>query len=140
MKKSFEIDSIDQLKSLAETLKIHAKAGFVFLLKGDLGSGKTTFTAQLIRALGCNEEITSPTFNLVHTYNIAGLEIWHFDLYRLKKPEEVFELGIEDALRYGVSIIEWPELIESVINIPNKITIQFIYNCSNNSRRAEVTI
>jgi tRNA threonylcarbamoyladenosine biosynthesis protein TsaE len=96
---------------LAARLAVRARRGDVIGLQGDLGSGKTTFARAFIRALGDgNEEVPSPTFTLVEVYAFAGKPpVWHFDLYRLSAPEESYELGIEDAMAEGISLIEWPE-------------------------------
>jgi len=96
---------------LAARLARRARPGDVIGLQGDLGSGKTTFARAFIRALGDgSEEVPSPTFTLVEIYAVAGKPpVWHFDLYRLVAPEESYELGIEDALAEGISLIEWPE-------------------------------
>ena len=74
------------------------------------------FARAFIRSLtGTGEEVPSPTFTLVQTHAIARSgPVWHFDLYRLKEPEEAWELGIEDAFRDGIVLIEWPELIETL--------------------------
>lgn len=138
--KIFEIDNLAQTKDLALLLSKQLKSGSAVLLKGDLGAGKTTFAQFMIQAF-CGEQVvvTSPTFNLVHTYEARDFTIWHFDLYRLKDPKEIHELGLEDALRYGVSIIEWPELIEDMLNIDDKITIQFSDFHSSNKRIVEVS-
>jgi tRNA threonylcarbamoyladenosine biosynthesis protein TsaE len=86
-----------------------SQPGDVFCLYGDLGAGKTTFARGFLRALAVAEEIPSPTFNLVLTYDTARGTVWHFDLYRLDTPEEVIELGIEEAFDEGICLIEWPD-------------------------------
>ena len=96
---------------LAARLALRSRRGDVIGLQGELGAGKTSFARAFIRALGSGqEEVPSPTFTLVEIYAFAGKPpVWHFDLYRLETPEEVWELGIEDALSEGISLIEWPE-------------------------------
>ncbi len=86
-----------------------ARRGDVFCLIGALGAGKTTFARGFLRALGIEEEIPSPTFNLLLTYDTAPGTVWHFDLYRLGSPDEVIELGLEDAFADGICLIEWPD-------------------------------
>ena len=85
-------------------------------LKGELGAGKTSFARAFIRARGGDDdEVPSPTFTLVQIYELPGATIWHFDLYRLRDPEEAWELGIEDAFRDGISLIEWPERLGALL-------------------------
>ncbi len=86
-----------------------ARKGDVFCLYGDLGAGKTTFARGFLRALAVDDDIPSPTFNLLLTYDTALGMVWHFDLYRISAPDEVIELGIEDAFDDGICLIEWPE-------------------------------
>ena len=71
--------------------------------------GKSVFARAFIQALTGAEEVPSPTFTLLQTYDAPEFEIYHYDLYRLKSPEEVFELNIEEAIYGGVCLIEWPE-------------------------------
>ena len=93
-----------------------AQRADIIALKGDLGTGKTTFARAFIRGLGEKEdEVPSPTFTLVQVYQLAPAAVWHFDLYRLRDPEEAWELGIEDAFIDGISLIEWPERLGSLL-------------------------
>src|SRR5213078_4211400 len=95
--------------ALATRLARLVGRGDVIALKGELGAGKTSFARAFIRArAGHDEEVPSPTFTLVQPYELPDLTIWHFDGYRLRQPEEAWDLGIEDAFRDGVSLIEWP--------------------------------
>ena len=102
--------SEDETALVARKLASKLCLGDVVLLRGDLGAGKSVFARALIQAL-CGEEtiVPSPTFTLVQTYKASEFTLWHFDLYRLNSPEEVYELGIEEALRRGVCLIEWPD-------------------------------
>src|ERR1700754_4988912 len=97
---------------LAAIIAAEARAGDAILLSGDLGAGKTHFARAFINALtAAPEEVPSPTFTLVQTYDALALgvpvKIWHFDLYRLKAPDETLELGIEDAFAEAISLVEW---------------------------------
>ena len=85
-----------------------ARPGDVIALKGELGAGKTSFARAFIRARGGLEAVPSPTFTLVQVYELGQGTIWHIDGYRLRHPEEAWELDIEDAFRDGISLIEWP--------------------------------
>jgi len=95
--------------ALAECLAAELRAGDVVGLAGPLGAGKSTFARFLLRALGIRDEVPSPTFNLVLTYALPDGELWHFDLFRLRAPEEALELGIEDAFAEAICLVEWPE-------------------------------
>src|SRR6516162_7945065 len=91
------LDLPDEAATAAFAARVSAVAeiGDVIALKGDLGTGKTSFARAFIRARGAVEEVPSPTFTLVQIYELAETAIWHFDLYRLKSAEEAWELGIE---------------------------------------------
>lgn len=91
----------------------------ILLLNGTLGSGKTFFTNILVNLIlksenKPQENVTSPTFNIVKIYNTKNFDIYHFDLYRIKNVEELYELDINDAFE-NVSIIEWSEIIENIL-------------------------
>ena len=101
--------------ALAACIAALARPGDVIALKGELGTGKTTFARAFIRARGGGEAVPSPTFTLVQVYEIGDVPIWHFDAYRLRDPDEAWELGIEDAFRDGISLIEWPERLGKLL-------------------------
>lgn len=82
--------------------------GDVIALAGDLGSGKSVFARAFIYALGGSGDVPSPTFTLVQMYELAPANVFHFDLYRLEKPEDALELDIDEAFHNGISLIEWP--------------------------------
>lgn len=110
-----DIDLIE-LEKIAHNISSNLTIGDVICLTGDLGAGKTTLAKLIIQnLLQAKEEVTSPTFNLVHTYDTAKGRVWHFDLYRLEKSNDIIELGIDDALEYGISIIEWPQIIHDIL-------------------------
>lgn len=97
---------------LADSLK----EGSIVALIGDLGTGKTTLTKYIARGLGIEETITSPTFNIVKEYDSGRLPLYHFDVYRLTDPEDMYELGYEEYFfGRGVSIIEWADMVRELI-------------------------
>ncbi len=95
--------------SIAKALALVSKIGDTYALYGTLGAGKSVFARAFIQSLTKATEVPSPTFTLVQTYETQDFEIYHFDLYRLKNPDEIWELNIEEALFGAVSLIEWPE-------------------------------
>lgn len=87
-----------------------AQKGDCFCLHGDLGAGKTSFSRYFIQSIISKDtEVPSPTFTLVQTYDKDDYSIWHFDLYRVEDPEEIYELGWEEAIQDNILLIEWPE-------------------------------
>ena len=102
-----EPETIIVAQEFAATLRPHD----IVLLNGDLGLGKSVFSRGIIRALMNNKniDVPSPTFTLVQTYDTPQGDLYHFDLYRLKTPEELYEIGWEDALHSGIILVEWPE-------------------------------
>lgn len=111
--------------ALAVLLADRLQPGDAILLNGALGVGKTCFARALIRHLSGNEtEVPSPSFNLVLTYDTPQGLLSHFDLYRVSHPRELDELGLDDALRDGITLIEWPDRLGS--HVPaNALTVSF---------------
>jgi tRNA threonylcarbamoyladenosine biosynthesis protein TsaE len=111
------------LKDAAASERLGAKlapllrARDVVALQGDLGAGKTTLARGLLRALAGDPEmdVPSPTFTLVEVYEFPAVTVWHFDLYRLKQPDDAWELGLEQALGEAASVIEWPERLGKLL-------------------------
>ena len=101
---------------LADRIAKMARPGDVIALSGQLGVGKTRLARAFIGALMDEaEDVPSPTFTMVQTYDTGAGAVWHFDLYRLDRPAEVFELGFEDAMAEGISLIEWPERLQGML-------------------------
>ena len=100
---------------IAARLAKQLKSGDIVTLYGTLGAGKTAFCRGFIQSLLPETEVPSPTFTLLQTYDTPSFPVYHFDMYRLKSPEEAYEIGIEDAFAEGVSLIEWPEKIGSLL-------------------------
>lgn len=107
----------DTIRLAAIFVKL-AQAGMTILLHGQVGAGKTFFARSVIQTLqdahGQREDVPSPTFTLIQTYEAGGLEIWHADLYRLTSPEELVELGLDAAFSNALCLIEWPDRLGSL--------------------------
>ena len=100
---------------LGQWFAAHLQAGDCLLLEGQIGAGKSHFARAFIQArLGRAEDVPSPTFTLVQSYQ-ADVEIWHADLYRLSHPDEVLELGLEEAFDSAICLIEWPDRLGSLL-------------------------
>lgn len=114
--------SVRQTMEIASRFARGLKCGDVVLLFGDLGAGKTHFVKGLARGLGCDEEVTSPTFTLLNVYRGEKLEINHFDMYRLSGAEEAQALGFDEyfdsTILKGVTIVEWPENVDGLAKPP----------------------
>lgn len=104
------------LPTLTKPLGSTLRPGDVIALWGDLGVGKTTFARALIQGIvGKKIDVPSPTFTLVQVYDCQEGELWHCDLYRLKSPDESFELGLEDAFHEAICLLEWPEKLGDLL-------------------------
>ena len=123
--------------ALAARIATLARAGDVIALKGELGAGKTSFARAFIRARGGAEAVPSPTFTLVQIYELGESTIWHFDCYRLRHPEEAWELAIEDAFNDGISLIEWPERLGPLLPV-RRLLISLCAGSTATARRAVI--
>lgn len=112
---SLSLPDLAATAALAVRLAPAVRRHDVLCLHGELGAGKTSFARALLRALGVAEDVPSPTFTLVQSYETAAFPIYHFDLYRLKSGAELEEIGWDDALADGLTVVEWPERAESFL-------------------------
>ena len=138
---SLDLDSESATAALAARIAILSSAGDVIALRGELGSGKTTFARGFIRARGRrDEEVPSPTFTLVEIYEFpeAASAVWHFDLYRLNKSEDVYELGFEEALAGAIVLIEWPEHLGPLLP-RERLDVELSAGVSPTARRARLS-
>jgi tRNA threonylcarbamoyladenosine biosynthesis protein TsaE len=115
--KEIVIDSLDELKDVAEAVVESLDGRNVVAFCGAMGAGKTTLISAIMEHLGSEDTVTSPTFALVNQYGTAaGEAVYHFDFYRIKKLDEVYDMGYEDYFYSGaLCFIEWPELVEEVL-------------------------
>jgi tRNA threonylcarbamoyladenosine biosynthesis protein TsaE len=137
--------------ALARRLAGLARPGDVIALAGELGTGKTSFARAFIRSLPLgggeenatdgdaagDDEIPSPTFTLVQIYQRRPAPVWHFDLYRLERPEEAYELDLEDALTGAISLIEWPERLGPLLP-PERLDVRLFFTDDGGGRRVEL--
>ena len=135
------VKSLDHLNQISKTISLKLENGDCLFLIGEIGVGKTTFTRYLINNLqnakGLKEtEVLSPTFNLLYEYEIKDLKIMHYDLYRIKKSNELDNLGIFSENKKTVKIIEWPDLIKTPLT--NKLEIHLEYGINENERKMKI--
>ena len=128
MLEKISLPSPESTSRLAQSLAPLLGPGSTVLLHGPVGAGKTHFARQIISthlsAINAIEDIPSPTFTLVQTYDIKSFEIWHADLYRLTDISEIYELGLEAAFETCICLIEWPEKLGN-LKPTNALTITF---------------
>ena len=111
-----KIQNLDTIREAAREFISQMGESHVFAFYGKMGSGKTTFIKALCEELGVNDVITSPTFAIVNDYTANEESIYHFDFYRIKKLEEVYDMGFEEYFYSGnYCFIEWPELVEPLL-------------------------
>lgn len=121
----FITNSPAETENLGAALGKRLPAGTVLAYRGDLGAGKTAFTRGLSRGLGCAELVTSPTYTIVNEYLGGRLPLFHFDMYRLRSSEDLWDIGWEDYLeRGGVCAVEWSENVADALEDAVTITIE----------------
>jgi tRNA threonylcarbamoyladenosine biosynthesis protein TsaE len=122
-------------EALGATLAQRLKPGDVVGLKGDLGAGKTTLARAIIRSAAADPDliVPSPTFTLVEVYDTPRGSFWHFDLYRLDDPQQVYELGWEEARAEGIVLLEWPDRLGPLLPKHLSVTLEL---ASDDGRRA----
>ncbi len=132
----FITHSPEETEALGERLAKILTPGTILAYRGDLGAGKTAFTRGLARGLGCTEQVTSPTYTIVNEYLGGRLPLFHFDMYRLRSSDDLFDIGWDDYLeRNGICAVEWSENVADAMEDPVTVTIEKI---GENSRRITV--
>ena len=135
------VKSLDHLKQISKKISQKLKNGDCVFLIGEIGVGKTTLTRHLINNIqsqkGLKEtEVLSPTFNLLYEYEIKDLKIMHYDLYRIKKAEELEHLGMFSENEKTIKIVEWPDLIKTPLT--NKLEVHLEYGKNDNERKMNI--
>ena len=114
-----------ETEAIGDALGKIITSGTVIAYRGDLGAGKTAFTRGLAKGLGCTEIVTSPTYTIVNEYLGGRLPLFHFDMYRLRSSDDLFDIGWEDYLdRGGVCAVEWSENVDDAMENAIYITIE----------------
>jgi tRNA threonylcarbamoyladenosine biosynthesis protein TsaE len=136
MKKVLTFKEIDDFAlKLGENLL----KGDLIALIGDLGTGKTTFVQKIAKSIGVKENVKSPTFNYVLEYSSGRVPFYHFDVYRISEPLEIYELGYEDYLEGdGITVIEWANLIET--ELPKEYIEIKIFHRDEETREIEINV
>ena len=122
---TFQTNSPEETEAIGAALGKILTPGTVIAYRGDLGAGKTAFTRGLAKGLGCREIVTSPTYTIVNEYLGGRLPLFHFDMYRLRSSDDLFDIGWEDYLdRGGICAVEWSENVEDAMEDAICITIE----------------
>jgi tRNA threonylcarbamoyladenosine biosynthesis protein TsaE len=133
---TFLTNSPRETEAVGEALAKLLQPGTVVAYQGDLGAGKTAFTRGLARGLGYTEPVTSPTYTIVNEYLGGRLPLFHFDMYRLKSSDDLWDIGWEDYLeRGGVCAVEWSENVADAMEEPVLVTI---YKLGEDARRITI--
>ena len=121
----FITTSPEQTEQVGAALAAQLTPGTIIAYRGDLGAGKTAFTRGLAKGLGAAEPVTSPTYTIVNEYLSGRIPLFHFDMYRLRSADDLFDIGWDDYLeRGGVCAVEWSENVEAAMEDPITVTIE----------------
>ena len=121
----FFTNSPEETEAVGQALGVALQGGTVLAYEGDLGAGKTAFTRGLARGLGCTDMVTSPTYTIVNEYLSGRLPLFHFDMYRLKSADDLWDIGWEDYLdRNGICAVEWSENVAEAMEDAIRIRIE----------------
>ena len=120
----YETHSPEETEQIGYLLAQKLPSGTVIAFEGDLGAGKTAFTRGLARGLDCTEPVTSPTYTIVNEYISGKMPLFHFDMYRLRSADDLFDIGWEDYLeRGGICAVEWSENVMEAMENPIRVCI-----------------
>lgn len=142
--RDIRLEDLAATEALARRLAPFLRAGDVVALEGPLGAGKTAFARALIRAFMPGEEVPSPTFTLVQTYEGPDVAIVHMDLYRLESGRDVWELGWDDAREEAIVLVEWPDRLGPELTPRDRLEMRFEMGSNgdvdgNEGRRVKIT-
>ena len=133
IRRSLTLKNEEETRQFGLDLAENLKAGDVIALIGNLGTGKTALTRYVAEGLGIHERISSPTFTIVKEYDSGRLPLYHFDVYRIADPEEMFNIGADEYFfGQGVCVVEWADMID---NCCLKIQNIFIWNMDKTRRK-----
>lgn len=133
MERIIEIDSLDELDKVAEAVLASLDGRTVVAFDAPMGAGKTTLISRIAAALGCEDDVTSPTFAIVNQYE-GSRTVYHFDMYRIERWQEALDFGSEEYLSSGeLCLVEWPEKIEPLL--PEDTMVVRIEIVSDTARR-----
>lgn len=139
MKYTLHLKNVEETITLGKILGSFINSKFSLALDGDLGCGKTHFTRGLALGLNIDQNITSPTFTLINEYYDGRLNLYHFDVYRLKSIDELYMIGFEEYLKHdGVIVIEWASLIKKFL--PDNFNYINIYKIDSNYKQRKVDL
>jgi tRNA threonylcarbamoyladenosine biosynthesis protein TsaE len=137
----FEVNHISDLESVVTEMLDFAKKSKIFAFYGAMGAGKTTLIKQFCRRMQVTDEVNSPTFSIVNEYvTIENESIFHFDFYRINKPEEAYDIGYENYFYGGnLCLIEWPEKIEQLLP-ENYVKVSIVADVEGEQRKIDIEI